>query len=74
MLKVDNHTIIVNGSKLDLLAEFTALVHNLAEKKVFSKEDIELCVEIGLKPVDDVEKEAKEALQRLFNNLDNLFK
>lgn len=69
MLVVNESTVAIRGRKLDLMAEFTALVHHLLNEDTFSEEDIDMCIKTAKKSDEEVEKEAKEALDKLLEKL-----
>ena len=57
MLKSNQGEIRIQGTKLDLLAEFSMLVTHLLNQHVFDDDDIQLCLETAKK--SDAEKQAK---------------
>ena len=69
MLKVNNGEVVIQGRKIDLMAEFTHLTHQLMECKAFDASEIDACVQLAKKPKDEVETEAKEAVLNFINKL-----
>ena len=69
MLKVNNGEVVIQGSKIALMAEYTHLTHQLIECKAFDVSEIEECVRIAKKPEAEVEAEAKEAVLNFINKL-----
>ena len=69
MLNVDNGKIKISGTKIDLLAEYTALTHNLLEKKVFNMEDINKCIEMAQMSEEEVHDTTRKVLMGLIDAL-----
>lgn len=66
MLKVDQSTTVIKGTKIVLLAEVTTLIHELVvEENLFSKEDIDMCVETALLTEEELDKKTKDNLRNL---------
>ena len=71
MLKVSESSVNVSGVKIDLMAEFTLLVHSLMENGAFTEEDLDMCIKTAKKSSEDVAREAKEAVEKLQNAVDD---
>lgn len=66
MLKVDQGATTINGTKIILLAEVTTLIHELVvEEGVFSKEDIDMCVETALLTEEELDKKTADSIRNL---------
>lgn len=66
MLKVERGTTVIKGTKIELLAEVTTLIHELVvEKDVFSKEDIDMCVETALLTEEELDKKTADSIRNL---------
>ena len=49
MIKVTNGNLELSGTRLDILCEFTTLIHSLVvDSKFLSKKDVNDCVELAL--------------------------
>ena len=69
MLFINEDIIAVKGRKLNLMAEFTGLVHHLLTENTFSEEDLDMCIKTAKKSDEEVETEASEALNKLLEKL-----
>ena len=69
MLGINEGIIAVKGRKLDLMAEFTGLVHYLLTENCFSEEDLDMCIKTAKKSDEEVEKEISEAMDKLLEKL-----
>ena len=66
MLKVERGATVIKGTKIELLAEVTTLIHELiVEEKFFSKEDIDMCVETALLTEEELDKKTEDNLRNL---------
>ena len=62
MIKVNKGKVEVEGIKIDLMAEFTTIVNLLVSKGTFTKEDVEMCIEIAYKSDEEINKEIERAV------------
>ena len=60
MLKVDKGEVSINGIKLDLMAEYTLLTHQLMDANVLTEDEIDECITIAKKSKEEVNEEATE--------------
>lgn len=67
MLQIDNGTIKIKGRKVDLLAEFTHLIHHLIEREFFTKDDVKMCTEIAYMTEEEVDRRAEEAKRKIIS-------
>lgn len=76
MLKVERGATVINGTKIALLAEVTTLIHELVvEENLFSKEDIDMCVETALLTEEELDKKTEDNLRNLSaEDIDKLLK
>ena len=76
MLKVDQSATVIKGTKIELLAEVTTLIHELVvEESVFSKEDIDMCVETALLTEEELDKKTADKICKLSSeDIDKLIK
>lgn len=76
MLKVERGATVINGTKIVLLAEVTTLIHELVvEENLFSKEDIDMCVETALLTEEELDKKTEDNLRNLSaEDIDKLLK
>jgi len=76
MLKVDQSATVIKGTKIVLLAELTTLIHELVvEDGVFSKEDIDMCVETALLTEEELDKKTADNIRNLSaEDIDKLLK
>lgn len=66
MLYVDRSKVAIRGDKLDLLAEFTCLVHGLTQSTdAFTDEDINTCIELAKKSVDEIHEETEKRIKEM---------
>ena len=66
MLKVERGATVIKGTKVELLAEVTTLIHELiVEEKFFSKEDIDMCVETALLTEEELDKKTADNIRNL---------
>lgn len=66
MLKVERGATVIKGTKIELLAEVTTLIHELVvEEGAFSKEDIDMCVETALLTEEELDKKTEDKLREL---------
>ena len=63
MINVNEKHIEFRGSKLDLLADFCMIVHNLYTEDVATKEELLHCVEIGILSEEEIKKETEKLLK-----------
>ena len=67
MLQVNDGTIVIKGRKVDLLAEFAHLTHRLLEREIFTKEDVDMCIEVACMPQEEVERRTEEAERKIIS-------
>lgn len=60
MLQINGGVIRISGRKIDLLAEFAQLVNHLRERKIFSDEDIKLCLEVASMTKEEISAKTEE--------------
>lgn len=60
MLKSNNGEIHIQGTKLDLMAEFSQLVERLVNQHVFDEDDIQMCLEMAKKSDDEKKAEIEK--------------
>lgn len=66
MLRVERGATVIKGTKITLLAEVTTLIHELVvEENLFSKEDIDMCVETALLTEEELDKKTEDNLRNL---------
>lgn len=72
MLVVNDGKAIIHGTKVDLMAEFTYLLHSLIKKEIFDADDIELCVKTAKLDEKQLNKEVIEKLNEVMNDCDDV--
>lgn len=60
MLYINGGVSRISGRKVDLLAEFAQLVNHLRVKKIFSDDDIKLCIEVASMTEDELTAKTEE--------------
>lgn len=63
MIKIDKEMTEVQGCKLVIESELSALISGLLTHNILTREEIESAVRIGLTPMEDLEKDLEKGLK-----------
>lgn len=79
MIKVDSSlfgsgVIEIKGTRLDLMLDLTALLHEMLKKDMLRESDIDEVVSLAKKPEEEVHREAVEHLSEHIDILENILK
>lgn len=59
--------IYLDGNKIDLMADLSGIVRALLDSKILTKDNVSYAVELGCKDKEALDKEAQEALRKMFD-------
>lgn len=71
MIKCDMGEIKLDGTKIDVLSEFSTIVHALKERKIFTEEELRNAFEDGFKTPGEIEEEITEVLMGILHRAAN---
>ena len=61
MIKIKNGVFVVDGSKSEICAELSTIIHELYEGKALSKKEIEKSMQLAFLSESELEEEMKKA-------------
>lgn len=70
MLSIDSGKIAIKGIKLELMMDFSNLVHELYTEKIIEKDELEECFRIALLDEKELKEEKEKTIKSIKEHLD----
>lgn len=74
MLKSNKGMTEIEGSKINLLAEYAVLTRSLLQKEIFSVDDINECIKLAQMSDEELNKEILESFMELIKELGEMWR
>ena len=68
MIKAENGTVSVEGSRMELMAEFMGITKALVESRIFTKKEIKLLLKMGLPGCNNQDELMRRFIMETVNN------